>query len=509
MPAPYLLVMLACLAGDDATTGQPVGPAPAAEGRVLAPPDYFNDANTTAWPDAPSGDSKKVYEAVARATSDTIWPASRSWENILSWSVGITLVVGGLSRTKRGLHNSMMCLAIFPLACVSFWAYGFAFGWGNWFNGPVPPGWYSPLGPGLEILNHGVGLGANPAAVGEFKYGLLGTTGFFPHAFDNAALLSLFWLMLVSFETAATIPIWSMAECWSWRNFCCYGLWVALPFALIANWTWGGGWLAQAGGNWGLGHGFVDFAGSGVVYGLGGMIALAGRRVVGPSGRHLRKVSRRGIPLLTAGLAILLVPLLFLEIAGPAILNAKTAIISAGSLVLLWPLARRRTPSPVMVGCGALSGLVAISGACAYVSFAAAVIIGGVAGIVFMSSVSLLERKSIGVEAGAISVFGASGIWGLLAVGCFANGTGGHGFNGVVRDAYVAKYGNDGVRGLFYGDPSQLVVQLLGAAVVAIVGFGLAFAFFKVSNWFVPVRVAAVVEPAVPRAADASGQQPL
>jgi Amt family ammonium transporter len=197
------------------------------------------------------------------------------------------------------------------------------------------------------------------------------------------------------------------------------------------------------------------------------------------------------------------------EDAGPTVLSTKIAIISAGSLALLWPLAQRRTPSPVMVGCGALSGLVAISGACAYVSSAAAAIIGGVAGIVFMLSVSLLERQSIGVDSGAISVFGASGIWGLLAVGCFSNGTGGHGFNGVVRDAYVANYGTDGVRDLFYGDPSQFVAQLLGAGVVTIVGFGLAFAFFKVSNWFVPVRVASDVEPAVPRAAGASGQQPL
>ena len=52
-----------------------------------------------------------------------------------------------------------------------------------------------------------------------------------------------------------------MAERWSWKNFCLFALWVALPYCLFANWVWGGGWLAQAGLNWGLGHGAVDFAG--------------------------------------------------------------------------------------------------------------------------------------------------------------------------------------------------------------------------------------------------------
>lgn len=44
----------------------------------------------------------------------------------------------------------------------------------------------------------------------------------------------------------------------------------------------GGGWLAQAGLNWGLGHGAVDFAGSGVVFAMAGVIALGGCMLVGP-----------------------------------------------------------------------------------------------------------------------------------------------------------------------------------------------------------------------------------
>ena len=66
----------------------------------------------------------------------------------------------------------------------------------------------------------------------------------------------------------------------------------------------------------------------------------------------------------------------------------------------------------------------------------------------------------------------------------------------VVRDAHVARYGADGVRGLFYGDASQFAAQLLGVRVVEIVGFGLAYLMFRLTNWIAPVRVATNVERA-------------
>ena len=142
-----------------------------------------------------------------------------------------------------------MSLAIVPLTLLSFWAYGFAIGWGNWFNGPVPPGWYASLGPGLSVLNAGIGIGGNPAT-SEFDYGLVGTTQFFFHGFDEIAVLCLFCLMWSIFCIAVTLPTAALAERWSWKSFCMFGMWVALPYGLLGNWMWGGGWLAQAGRNW-------------------------------------------------------------------------------------------------------------------------------------------------------------------------------------------------------------------------------------------------------------------
>ena len=71
----------------------------------------------------------------------------------------------------------------------------------------------------------------------------------------------------------------------------------------------------------------------------------------------------------------------------------------------------------------------------------------------------------------------------------------GNWFNGpVVRQEFVDKFDSDGVRGLFYGDTSQLWMQLLDAAVVAVFGFIMAYAWFKLSNLITPIRVSAETE---------------
>src|SRR5262245_57605462 len=79
---------------------------------------------------------------------------------VMFMQAGFMFVETGLCRAKNAGHTAAMNFMIYPLGCLAFWAYGFALGWGNWWNGPVPPGWYPSLGPGLSILNSGIGLGA-------------------------------------------------------------------------------------------------------------------------------------------------------------------------------------------------------------------------------------------------------------------------------------------------------------------------------------------------------------
>lgn len=129
---------------------------------------------------------------------------------------------------------------------------------------------------------------------------------------------------------------------------------------------------------------------------------------------------------------------------------------------------------------GALAGLVAITASCAWVEAWAAVVIGSVAGVLVVVGVLLLENNPVG----AVSVHGIDGIWGLLAVGIFADGT--HGI-------YTAQAPQ--IIGLLYGGGfEQLLAQVIGAPAAVIWAFILGFALFKVVDILFGIRVSPEVE---------------
>ena len=127
-----------------------------------------------------------------------------------------------------------------------------------------------------------------------------------------------------------------------------------------------------------------------------------------------------------------------------------------------------------MMANGMLAGLVAITAPCAFVAPWAAAVIGIVAGVLVIEAVFFIEKRlKIDDPVGAIAVHGVNGIFGVLAVGLFANGRYGAGWN--LSDS-------KGVKGLFYGDAGQLGAQALGAVVICTVIFGVAYGFFKLQN---------------------------
>ena len=501
-------------------------------------PSYFsgtNDPAKPAWPDptgaaagvwaTPAGDGKgdvpsslaipDLYDRIAHNlfSINFVWALVTGFL-VMFMQAGFMFVETGLIRAKNAAHTAAMNFMIYPLGCFAFWAYGFAIGWGNWWNGPVPPGWYASLGPGLSVLNSGWGLGAATDALGNatgvFTYGLIGLKGFFLSApVSDASVMVLFFFMMVFMDTTATIPTGAMAERWAWKNFLLYGLWVALPYCLYANWVWGGGWLAQTGVNWGLGHGAVDFAGSGVVHAMGGFIGLAGAMVVGARiGKFVKgkpqAMPGHNIPMVVLGTFILAFGWFGFNPGstlsgtdlriGFVVVNTLLASVT-GALGALATLSWKKLPhDPSMLCNGMLAGLVAITAPCAFVSPWAGALIGFIAGVIVVYSVFFFENRGVDDPVGAISVHGINGLWGVLSVGIFANGDYGAGWNGVVRDSMVKLYGADGVRGLLYGDFSQFVAQALDCAVVAGFGFCFAYVWFKLSDKITPIRVAKEVE---------------
>jgi Amt family ammonium transporter len=342
---------------------------------------------------------------------------------------------------------------------------------------------------GITIAGHTYGL------FGAAKLALVSVA-------HDPASLAMFLFSVVFMDTAATIPTGALAERWKFSAFIVYGFFMStVLYPLYGNWVWGGGWLSSLGQSLGLGHGHVDFAGSSVVHMTGGVAALAGAIVIGPRIGKYRRDGNIGVlpghnlPMAMIGTLILAFGWFGFNagstLAGSdpriALIAANTAIASAaGSLTAVfygWP--RHGKPDIPMACNGLLGGLVAITGSCAFVTPAAAALIGVVAGLLVGWIILALERRArIDDPVGAIAVHGGAGAWGALAVGIFADGTYGDGYNGVPGP----------VRGLLFGDAGQFVAQFVGVTVNFVFVFGAAYAFFRIVERVMGNRVTAEVE---------------
>ncbi|MCL4395055.1 MAG: ammonium transporter, partial [Chloroflexi bacterium] len=202
---------------------------------------------------------------------------------VMFMQVGFALVETGFCRAKNAAHTMMMNFAIYVLGMTGYFIAGFAIQFG---------------GVGLIGIPNlgGVGLLNSEFAVhlGNVDWGLFGTKGFFlADGTYDVAVAVLFLFQMVFMDTTATIPTGAMAERWRWLPYCVYGLFIStLVYPVYGNWAWGGGWLSQL-GKIGLGQGYVDFAGSGVVHAVGGWAALAGAMVLGP---RIGKFNKDGTP---------------------------------------------------------------------------------------------------------------------------------------------------------------------------------------------------------------------
>jgi Amt family ammonium transporter len=159
------------------------------------------------------------------------------------------------------------------------------------------------------------------------------------------------------------------------------------------------------------------------------------------------------------------------------------AIGGLAAMFFMW--IRYGKPDPSMTANGALAGLVAVTSPCAFINASAAFVIGLIAGVLVCLSVAFVEDKlKLDDPVGAISVHCVNGLWGVISLGLFADGSYGAGLNGV----------DGGVTGLFYGDAGQFGAQLIAVAVLFIWGFGVSFVFFKVLDKVWGLRVTPEIE---------------
>ena len=394
---------------------------------------------------------------------------------VVFMQAGFALVETGLCRAKHAAHVVSTNFAVFGLGFVAFFFVGFPLAFGGFS--------YSALGLDAPVGEALIGSGNWVFAWG----GGWALTG--PNI--TPALLGFFLYMTAFMDTTATIPTGSMAERWRWNSFVQWGLFCgAIYYPIIAAWTWGGGWLAKTWATMSLGAGYVDFAGSGVVHMVGGVAALAGAIVLGPRiGKYDKKgnaitIAGHDIPMAMLGTFILLFGWFGFNAASTlsatdvqfATVATNTAIAGAFGAVasMFWITRRTGKPDPSMMINGMLAGLVAITAPCAFVAPWAAAVIGIISSVLVIESSFFVERKlRIDDPVGAISVHGVCGMFGLLSVGVFANGSYGAGWNGSE---------STGVAGIIKGDWGQLGAQALGALTILVVNFGLSYGFFKLQN---------------------------
>jgi Amt family ammonium transporter len=413
---------------------------------------------TVAWAGtAPDPTGAATLKADPGKAVDYVWVLVCGFL-VMFMQAGFACVESGFCRAKNVTNLMTKNLLDFVVGSLAFWAVGFGIIMGTDWNG----------------------------LIGSTKFFLAGD------AYDVETYLSFFW-QLVFAATAATIVSGAVAERLKFKAYLVYSAVICLfIYPVYAHWVWGSGWLSKL--PFGLGH--LDFAGSGVVHAVGGFVGLAGAIVLGPRfGKFGKDGKPKAIPGHSISLAALGTFILWfgwfgfnpgstfsahqLRISVIAV-NTTMCAAAASLTALLLVLGKTKKYDLGMALNGALAGLVAVTAPCAWIPSWAAVVIGIVAGFLVVGGVYLLEAFKIDDPVGAVPVHGLNGVWGLLAVGIFADGTYGN---------YATKA--PFVQGLLFGGAGagQFMAQLIGAVVVVAWAFGCGLILFKLLDVILGVRV--------------------
>ncbi len=387
--------------------------------------------------------------AELKVALDTIWVLLTAFL-VFFMNAGFCMLETGFCRQKNAVNVLAKNLIVFALSTIAFWAIGFGlmFSTSNGFIGSS----------GFFLMGED-----NSPAMGEAYKGIFSAL-----SWTGVPLLAKFLFQLVFAGTAATIVSGAVAERIKFGSFLVFSLILTgILYPIVGHWIWGGGWLAGAG--------FWDFAGSTVVHSVGGWAALTGAFILGPrlgrySGNKATAMPGHNMSIATLGCLILWLgwfgfnpgstmaadPASISHIA--ATTNTAAAFGGVGATFLAWFYLGK--PDLSMVINGVLAGLVGVTASCAWVTVPASALIGFIAGIIVVFSVTFVDRLKIDDPVGAISVHLVCGVWGTLCVGLFAVGA---------SDAQGALYAAGPSAGLFLGGGiAQLWPQVLGILSVGV-----------------------------------------
>lgn len=371
---------------------------------------------------------------------DTAWIIVSTALVMMMTPAGLALFYGGMSRYKNLLNTYAMTFAAYCLASIVWVAWGYSLAFGKDIGGVIG---------GLEhFLFSGIGIDSIPE-------GLTIPTSVF----------ALFQMTFACITVALVLgSIVDRMKFSSWIVFIV--LWVTIAYSPVCHWAWGGGWMAKMGA--------LDFAGGTVVHinaGIAGLVLclVLGKRV----GWGKEAMFPSSVTLTALGAALLWFgwfgfnagsELAADGLAGSAFLVTNTSAATAAMAWMFIEWLNDSKPTLLGMASGAVAGLVAITPAAGFVNLGSALIIGLVSGVLGFIFVAKIKHK-LGYDDSldAFGVHGICGIWGALATGLFA-------------DPAI----NEAGRGLFYGNPKQVWIQLVSivgtaafSAVVTLIVIGI------------------------------------
>ena len=380
---------------------------------------------------------------------------------------------GGLVRKKNLVSTIIQCIVIFAVISIiwALWGYSLVFG----------PSYHGIIG-NLSLA------GLNSIGINDVNTALAPTI--------STLLFFAFQLKFAAITPALIIG--ACAERIRFRSLLIFIiLWSTLIYMPIAHWVWNpDGWLR--------GLGAIDFAGGIVVHISAGLSALAAALVIGrrkgcavPWKDHLKTLDSKAnaaefkptnIPYVLLGAALLWFgwfgfnagsALAANNLAVSALVTTNLAAAGAAVSWMLTDWAIKGKPSAVGIAVGAVVGLVAITPAAGYVNVTSAIIIGLSAGLISNLVANWRAGRSrIDDTLDVFACHGVGGLWGSIATGLFASAA------------------INGASGLFFGNPGQLVAQLIAVAVVVPFAFFGSYLLLKLVNVFSPLRVSPEAEDA-------------
>ena len=359
-------------------------------------------------------------------SGDTSWMIVATALVMLMTPAGLALFYGGMSRSKNMLNTMAMSIVAYCVASMIWimWGYSLAFG----------PDLSGIIGSSANFFMNGIGVKSISGSIPTYIFVMFQMT---------------FAAITVALASGSVVGRMRFS---SWILFSI--LWLSFVYSPVAHWVWGGGWLSKLG--------VLDFAGGTVVHINAGVAGLILALFLGKRKGYGKTAMMPSSIALTATGAVLLwfgwfgfnagSELAADGLSASAFLVTNTAAAIAGLTWMFVEQVISGKPTLLGLSSGAIAGLVAITPAAGFVNPVGALIIGIGAGIVgYLGATAIKNRLGYDDSLDAFGVHGLCGIWGALATGLFAD----------------PKIG--GAAGLFYGNPKQLLIQLI--AVIAVIAF--------------------------------------